>query len=488
MSEINYKELDTCLPGLKKKGMPAIFLIYGEEVLYKSAYDSVLKVLLPESSTDLNVESFDGANSNIPDVIEKVSTYSLLSGQKIIVVNDSQIFQSSKDEGKILEKARQAFDDDDVRKASRYFLNLLGMLNIAFEDIVSAEGRKKVLKPDPVQAGDTKWIDKIITYCRDHDLSIPPASDYAGSLQRTIERGIPSGNYLVITTENIDKRRTLFKAIKSAGLIIDCSVPTGDRKADRAEQEAVLNEKMKSVLAKHGKSMDRAAYESLFEMTGFNLRTFLTNIEKLIDFTGDREKITTEDVSSALSRTRQDPIYELTNAVASRNAGQALFYLASLADDGIHPLQALAAVINQVRKLVLARSFIDSEYGRAWRTGMSYNEFVRTVISAIQDYDTALLTCLKSRDASLSEPDNIKEKSQKGKKKKSAVTSDLIIAKNPKNAYPIYQLISKADGFSDYELKSAVNFLAETDFRIKTSGQDSKHLTEAVIIRICNKN
>ena len=44
-------------------------------------------------------------------------------------------------------------------------------------------------------------------------------------------------------------------------------------------------------------------------MTGFDLRTFINNLEKLIAYTGERKNITKDDVKSVLERTRIDPIY-----------------------------------------------------------------------------------------------------------------------------------------------------------------------------------
>ena len=68
----------------------------------------------------------------------------------------------------------------------------------------------------------------------------------------------------------------------------------------------------------------------LIQMTGFDLRTFCNNLEKLISWVGDRVEITIKDVGSVLQRTKRDPIYELTNAISDRNVQRTLFYLTSI--------------------------------------------------------------------------------------------------------------------------------------------------------------
>ncbi|NIV97852.1 DNA polymerase III subunit delta, partial [Candidatus Saccharibacteria bacterium] len=65
--------------------------------------------------------------------------------------------------------------------------------------------------------------------------------------------------------------------------------------------------------------MDKRAYRTIYEMTGFDIGTFSDNIEKLISYVGDRKRITVEDVAFVLKRTKKDPIYELTNAIADRD-------------------------------------------------------------------------------------------------------------------------------------------------------------------------
>ena len=88
----------------------------------------------------------------------------------------------------------------------------------------------------------------------------------------------------------------------------------------------------KTILAPFGKTLDKAAFQKLVEMTGFDLRMFTGNLEKLVQYVGDRKTIAVEDVESALPRTRQDPVFELTNAVTDRNyeAGVILSEIAAL--------------------------------------------------------------------------------------------------------------------------------------------------------------
>jgi len=252
-------------------------------------------------------------------------------------------------------------------------------------------------------------------------------------------------------------------------------------------QESVMAEKMNSILAEGGKTMDPATYRALYEMTGFDLRTFCNNLEKLISWVGDRVEITIKDVESVLQRTKKDPIYELTNALADRKAESALFFLDSILSSGIHPLQVLTALVNQIRKLLLAKGFVKSPQGKDWQNTCPYTYFQKQIMPAIVAYDRNLIGQLDKWQTMLN-AETITQKTgspKKGKKIKSKAATDLLIAKNPKNPYPIYLLLKKSDGFSQDTLINAMEILAEADKKLKTSSQSAKLVLEKAILGIC---
>ena len=128
-------------------------------------------------------------------------------------------------------------------------------------------------------------------------------------------------------------------------------------------------------------------------MTGFALCAFLNNLEKLVNYVGDRKEITVEDVQAVLERTKKDPLYDFTNAVTDKNTENALFYMDSLLSGGDvgHPLQLLAAISNQIRKLMIVKDFTESRHGRDWHAGVTYATFKRRIMPSIQAFDTALI-------------------------------------------------------------------------------------------------
>jgi DNA polymerase III subunit delta len=488
MPEINYKQFDASLKEIGesagKKAFAPVYLIYGEELLYKKAHDALVAALLPGDSRKYNLESVAGENDHISDVLNRMNTYSLLSGTKVVSFQDARVFDTQQHKDKLLEKAKTAFDSRDIRKAAQYLLSVMAQSGLTFEDLEQDDRGLSLLLES---SADAAWLEKIILYCKENQIPIPPNRDYSKLLQDAIQKGFPKRNHLIITTDLVDQRRGLYTTLKECGLVVDCSVPKGNRQADRQVQEEVIRERMQHILSEAKKRIDPGAFSQLFEMTGFDLRTFSGNLEKLVLYVGSRETITPEDVAATLDRTREDPVYELTGAVSDKTLEKALFYLDAILSKGGHPLQVLAGLINHFRKVLLAKAFTESSHGRVWRAGTGFNQFKTDVLPAIKAYDAQLLELTDAWE-SMTEEDGAEEPAsakKKKKKKKKNAAAELVIGQNPNNPYPIYLLLKKTDRFTMAALLSAYAALGEIDVQLKSTGQNPRILLEKLVIDIC---
>ena len=488
MPVIKHTEFAKYISTTDRKSYAPVYLICGEAFLCKTAFDALLKALLPESESSLNYEVFDGADDVIGSVLERINTYSLVPGTKVVAIRDARLFYSRQDHGKVLAKVRSTYQEGHLQRAAKLFAGLLALLNLTYED-VTATTRTQALGLKAHQIEDGEWLDRIIAFCRDKNLVIPASQDGPSLMQAAVEKGFPQSHHLILTTDVFDRRRSLYKSIKSQGVVIDCSVPKGTRQADKAAQESVLSNTAQAILKQHHKRIEREAYQALYEMTGFDLTVFTGNLEKLIDYVGERPEITIKDVDVIVRRTKTDPIYAFTNALADRRTANALFFLDSLLADNIHPLQILAAMTNQVRKLLVAKDFQKGAHGREWHAGITFRQFQQRVIPAVEAHDRQLQAHLDTWEQDLQRGQGNDNGNQKQTRSKRAKTqSDLMLAKNPKNAYPVYQTLLKAANFTLPELIDAVDRLRHTDLVLKTTGQNAKIVIEEVVMHICGLN
>ncbi|MEJ2730720.1 MAG: hypothetical protein P8185_19835 [Deltaproteobacteria bacterium] len=122
-----------------------------------------------------------------------------------------------------------------------------------------------------------------------------------------------------------------------------------------------------------------------------------------------------------------------------------------------------------------------------WHPGLSYNVFQQSVLPAIVACDQELLKVLEDWENQEPSSDDIAKAPARGKGKiKKKIQTDLLLARNPKNAYPVYQLIKKSKRYTKSELLAAVGLLSETDAQLKLSGQDPKLILERLVFKICN--
>jgi DNA polymerase-3 subunit delta len=396
MSEINHSQLDQHLKGNGSDDQPPVGLIHGQEMLVEQALERLVNHLLAGERREMCCEVVEGIAENLPDVLERMNTFALLAGPKIVV-----------------------FKEADVTERSDHIRTL---------------------------------IDAVI-------------------------KGFPARHHLIITTRvKVRKNLKLFKTIRDHGLIVDCHVPLGGRRADKVAQQNVLQQSLDTLLAESGKQLAGGLFDKLCRLTGFDLRTFTQNVEKLVAYTGQRQEITGQDIDHVLRSTKSDPVYEFTNAVADRNGALALQLMNTLLRDKWHPLQILSALANQIRKLLMAKDFTQSESGRIWSPGISYHQFQHQVMPVIRTHDDQIQQRIEQWQAA------------NEAKTSSSVTksvAEMRIAPNPRSPYPVYQTFVKSDRFTRRSLVTALFRLNRADLTLKSSGLDAALVLKSLVLEIC---
>lgn len=480
MPEIQHSQFPQYLekPGALKNC--AVYLVQGEATLVAQCAGPLIERLLAGAARDLGLETLDGLVENIPDVLEQLNTYAFTAEAKVVWFKDAKLIDSGNHQ-RVVDQIQQAFESGEMDRAGKGLLNLCAKLGVDLAETAAGYALPAELQPVQQVLGDDD-LHQLIDHCKGKGWGATAAADYLQALEQAIEKGFPRNHYLVVTaTERVPKNRKLYKTISTHGLIVDCHVPLGERKADKMAQESVLRQIYDSALQKAGKRMHPALFNHLIQLTGFDPATFRDNLDKLIDFAAARQEITAADIEKVLRRTKSDPIYELTNAIADRDTIKALFYLNTLMGADYHPLQILSAITNQIRKLIVARDFLMSPHGRSWRPGLTYPQFQKAAMPGIQAFDAQM-----QQQAETWQEGQAVESSGKGKKGAKKGNIELALAPNPGNAYPVYQTILKAEKFSLRELVQTMADLSDADARLKSSGQDAILLIKRLVMTICD--
>lgn len=404
-----------------------------------------------------------------------------------------------------LEKHLPSFQTDEKR--NRFYLlfgdsYLIKQSYDRLSDCLAGKGKKdsamEVLEGASVSMGDiiesastfSFFFPKKIVAVKHAPLfqahhSSPDACFSASDLERlsslVANPGLPSNHYLILMADDIDKRRKAYKSLEENGWVVDCSIADGTRKADQEEQEKIFQSVTDQVLSFAGKTIQKQAFHLLLELTGADLELFTGNLEKLIVFTGGRNAISSDDVHTLISRDRKDPIFKLTNALMDKDLNSGLFFLDSMLKSNTHPLQILKLLENQIRKLLLVKygALMISSGGKKlnFKT-IGFNAFKQTVLPGLMAFDSDIKSQMDAWHHIF------QDEAGKGKTNTAA---DLLLASNPQNAYPVFQVFQKSENFLLQELKQIIAFLSDLDFRLKSSSLDAKTALEFFIMKICRK-
>jgi DNA polymerase-3 subunit delta len=183
-----------------------------------------------------------------------------------------------------------------------------------------------------------------------------PVDDTAALLEKTLTTGIPGKNHLVLLAEDVDKRKRLYKYLAEHQVVIDLSVESGGSSKAQTARNSILADLLGKTLAGFDKTIAPQAAELLFERVGFHPVAVVLEAEKLALYVGSRRKIDVEDLNDMVGRTRQEAVYELTDALGKRDLEKSLLIAGRLTDNGVHPLAVIATLKNYTRNLLLFKA------------------------------------------------------------------------------------------------------------------------------------
>lgn len=162
--------------------------------------------------------------------------------------------------------------------------------------------------------------------------------DQLQQLLSYLERPQPSA-CLVLTAAQSKGLDRIEAAVEATGRVVTFVAPS-DRDAPRWLQERA---------AMRGKKMTLEAAGMLFEQVGLDLHRLELELDKLIQYVGERETIRLEDVAEAVSSQRGSSVFALLDHIARGEKRLAVNALRNLLRAGEAPLAILALIARQLR-------------------------------------------------------------------------------------------------------------------------------------------
>jgi DNA polymerase-3 subunit delta len=378
MELISTTGLQKTLDDIKTGNIYPIYLITGDDdFIIKEGIQNIIDAILPPREKDLCLDILDESSENWDRIINSLNTYPLLGGKRVIVVKNTKIFFSKFVLDDVVEKSKMKFGAGDREEAIRLYRIALGYKGFTSIDEITDDMLDKL----PGFAGDSKvqqWLKSVLEECRNQGFNPIPYEDNADKVVNTFTSGdgVPKQNVLILATQHVDKRKKLYKLINDIGVVIDFSIQRTRRDSAVIEMDErrVLLDQAKQLLKARNKRFGEGAFGILFSKVGYNVGLFTNELEKVISST-ERDVIEVDDVNRIVGRTKEDSVNDLQEAVGHRDFRTASFYLRELLDQGEYHLYLLQSIVSEIRRLILAKEFIENDLKGKWNSRMNSDAF-----------------------------------------------------------------------------------------------------------------
>lgn len=455
--------MESVLADLKRGKAVPCYLLYGDEGFrLQEAVEKITASLIPDAQDrELNLFVTDGEHEDVSYLCESLITPPLFPGRKVLVVRETRLFQSKYVLAPLIAKIRERLEPDPARAATD-FMQFLALTDLQLDNLREGGWRKidddtwKKIVPDDDGEDRESWLPMAVDLCVSQGLSpVKKKEDETDRLERVLAGGMSERNHLILTAETVDRRKRLFKAISNVGKVLYFAKITGKGKLKDKKRKEAVQQMVEDLLTTVGKRISDGAWSVVGEKTGFDLRESVAAIEKLITYVGGNPIIEAADVEAVIGRTKEEPVFNLTGAIAERNLIVALRSLRELFDQGDPPLKIFSMITREIRILLRAKILIDSGRLGSFNPGMDFGQFQKMVYPA--------LTNIYGDDG------------MEG------------LALMPKSPFPAYQTLTHAGRFSQMELIGYLEMLLRIDVALKSTGQNPRLLLERFLLSVCKR-
>jgi len=159
---------------------------------------------------------------------------------------------------------------------------------------------------------------------------------------------------LIIYWEQPDKRKKIYKTIAKNSTVVVFE------KLDAGEIQAWLTKRINNA----GKKISRSVMGLFVQRSMYLVNEKKTmemvdhELNSLIDYIGDREEITKEDILLILPQSIEDGIFKMIDYAMTGDKGQALLMLNQLYQEGESPFGVFSLLLRQIRMLLMVKIYI----------------------------------------------------------------------------------------------------------------------------------
>lgn len=259
-----------------------------------------------------------------------------------------------------------------------------------------------------------------------------------------IDAGLGPDVRFILSANVIDKRRTAYKRISKMANIEVFDKPD----TSKAGWEHAVMGQAGAKARTLGLTFESGALELLVQMAGDDTRQLENEIEKIDLYLGERRRCGIATVRSLVSMSRAGVVWEIGNAIGTRDLQRALELLGVLMYQGQNAIGILyAAIVPRIRSLLIVKELA----GKYKVNANSYQGFT-TSLDALPESATAHLP--RKKDGS------------------------------GFNAYPLFLALNETRQFTLDELHAALVACLDANAKLVTTQLEAKVVLERLLVGI----
>lgn len=151
----------------------------------------------------------------------------------------------------------------------------------------------------------------------------------------------------------IDKRKKFYKILYEQAVHVEFKKPF----------ENQIPGWIRHICKGHDLTITDEAIQLLHRLVGNQLNEIESEVNKLQDFLGERTHVELEDVAQAVSKKREENVFDLTEKIAEGDRVQSLVQLVQLLDQGQSEIGIVSLVARHMRILLMIKQGLDQGLG-----------------------------------------------------------------------------------------------------------------------------
>ena len=423
-----------------------VYLFIGDRPIINPQINKLIDCLVSEEAKDFNFEILSPDFFSEGGLLELLETRGFFPGPKVVLVQDLPLLISADTTKTRWKKAMAAIEADDDR-ALELIPRIFSDLNIDPGEITGlSSGQIKNILDWPKDLSIEHLLEFLEIHGKDLDCV---ETMHTGSGDRLLswltQRADPCRSVIIIESEIVDRRCSLYKELKKHGPVLDLDKEKKDKKSGADFAKSFI----RNLIRENGKEIENKAIDTIMERVGHeDLLGLKTETQKLVSQAGDNVRIKTEDACELVVRHKDEELYKLTGAIGEKDLGKCLNSLSYLLDQGIHPLAILQTIANFLRKMIILRAIFEYGPGIQAVKNLHYKIFKNEILPQIKEnMGDAMPALLKG------------------------------------HPYALYKLSLQAYGFDLDQMLAFLASMAETDLEFKGGQVSHRVLLETLIFR-----